>query len=290
MEIKRYFFASNTKDGFVNFSDNIIDDRFSGFTYVLKGGAGTGKSTFIKKVGEYFYNKGLNIEYFHCSFDKNSLDGVRLKDYNIAIVDGTNPHVMEVSMVGVNGKILNVGDFISENIIKNKTEIEKNLSKKKNYYKIANQYINGAGVLYDLNNKTLVSEVNDKEVIIKTEQLIESLKLNGLDFGVKQGRERKLFSKSIGVEDNSFERENDYKEIVYIEGNKAQNQLTLKVLLKKLLNLGVDVTVFCDVLDSSLIESLYIESIDVLIKEKVYVEPIDEKRKLNCRSSRKCFK
>ena len=135
-------------------------------------------------------------------------------------------------------------------------------------------------MLYDLNNKTLVSEVNDKEVIIKTEQLIASLKLKGLDFGVKKGRERKLFSKSIGVEDNSFERENDYKEIVYIEGNKAQNQLTLKVLLKKLLNLGVDVTVFCDVLDSSLIESLYIESIDVLIKEKVYVEPIDEKRKL----------
>ncbi|MBE5756850.1 MAG: hypothetical protein E7342_03520 [Clostridiales bacterium] len=288
-KIKHYFSASNTKDGFINFFDNIIDPRFSGFTYVLKGGAGTGKSTFMKKVGEYFFNKGLNIEYFHCSFDKESLDGVRLKDYNIAIVDGTNPHVVEVGAVGLNGKILNVGEFVSDKIILNKNEIEKQLKKKKNYYGIANQYIKCAGVLYDLNNKELQYSVNEKEVLFKAEQLIANLRLKGLDYGVKRGLNRKLFSNILSLEENPFEKMNAYKEVVYIEGNKTQNQKVLEVLLQNLLELGVDVTVFCDNLDSNLIESLYLDSIDVLIKEKVYLQPASEKRKISEQNQKQIF-
>ena len=83
---KHYFAGATTHKGFVNF----FEDIERGATYILKGVPGCGKNTLIKKVAEHF--KDEPIEYFHCAADPDSLDGIRLVNHNILIVDGTQPH------------------------------------------------------------------------------------------------------------------------------------------------------------------------------------------------------
>ena len=79
MKTHKYLASANTSLGFKN-CFNSINTTKNAFTYILKGGPGTGKSTLMKKIGKYFEDKGLFVEYFYCSSDANSLDGVRIKN------------------------------------------------------------------------------------------------------------------------------------------------------------------------------------------------------------------
>ena len=78
----------------------------------------------MKKVGAHFNKKGYTIEYHHCSSDPNSLDGVLVKELNIALLDGTSPHIVDPINPGAVDEIVNLGEFWNvENLEKNKDEI-----------------------------------------------------------------------------------------------------------------------------------------------------------------------
>ena len=134
---KKYLASANTSCGFVNCFENINTQKNS-FCFILKGGPGTGKSSLMKKVAIHFENLGFDIEYFYCSSDADSLDGIRIK--NFSIVDGTAPHTTEATMPGIKEKIINVGEFIEEDIKKHKHEIEKLMRKKSICFKLAYKY------------------------------------------------------------------------------------------------------------------------------------------------------
>lgn len=99
-----------------------LDDNF---VYILKGGPGTGKSTLMMTIAKHFENLGETVEYFFCANDKNSIDAIRLADRCVVIVDGTPPHPVEPKMPGIDGKIVNLGEYISDDIIKHKNKIIK---------------------------------------------------------------------------------------------------------------------------------------------------------------------
>ena len=40
-------------------------------------------------------NMGYDVEFMHCSSDNNSLDGVVIPAINVALLDGTAPHVVD---------------------------------------------------------------------------------------------------------------------------------------------------------------------------------------------------
>ena len=73
---RHYFPGGNTSKGFYSFYRYILSQDDAKRILCLKGGPGTGKSSLMKKVGDYFFNKGYTIEYHHCSSDNNSLDGI----------------------------------------------------------------------------------------------------------------------------------------------------------------------------------------------------------------------
>jgi len=99
MESFNHFFASaNTALGFQNNFKYINNENKNGYLYILKGGPGTGKSTLLKTIANHFEKIGEKVEYFHCSSDAKSLDGVRLIRKNISIVDGTAPHIIETTI------------------------------------------------------------------------------------------------------------------------------------------------------------------------------------------------
>lgn len=88
--VSRRLFGTNTTEGVVNIVPQLIEN-FS-LVYHLKGRAGTGKSTFMKKVLATCIDYGLDVELFHCSFDPHSVDMVRVPELGFCIFDSTDPH------------------------------------------------------------------------------------------------------------------------------------------------------------------------------------------------------
>ena len=112
--IRHYFPGGNTPLGFFNNYGEILDKTSVGHLAVIKGGPGTGKSTFMKQLGEALEQAGESVSYLHCSSDPYSLDGLFLKRYNSAIVDGTAPHVTDPRYPGSADILLNFCDAIRE--------------------------------------------------------------------------------------------------------------------------------------------------------------------------------
>lgn len=106
-KVLNYYAGGNTAHGFYSLYADAIKglDRL----YILKGGPGTGKSTLMKTIGDKMVKQGLDIEYLHCSSDNNSIDGVILPQYNLGIVDGTAPHIIEPRALGVLDEYINLG-------------------------------------------------------------------------------------------------------------------------------------------------------------------------------------
>ncbi len=147
----KYFLAANSGEGFVShFVDNY--DCFDDWhVYIIKGGPGTGKSSFMKYIVVNAVDNGLHVELCPCSSDPDSLDGVIIKDKKIIILDGTAPHVVEPKMPGVCEEIINLGQFWdSEKLRKSAEKIINVTAINKKLHKTAAAYISAAGeLMYD---------------------------------------------------------------------------------------------------------------------------------------------
>lgn len=90
--VKKVFPGGNTSKGFYSFYDYIVPEDVSK-VFILKGGPGVGKSSFMRTIGEEFVRRGYDLELHYCSSDNNSLDGLVIKDLKVVLMDGTAPHV-----------------------------------------------------------------------------------------------------------------------------------------------------------------------------------------------------
>lgn len=86
------FFGASTPDGSVNYIDNLTETLSERF--FIKGRAGTGKSTFLKRLSKEANEKGFDTEIYYCSFDKASLDMVVVPELGFCVFDSTAPHEM----------------------------------------------------------------------------------------------------------------------------------------------------------------------------------------------------
>jgi len=106
----QYFLGANSPRGFYSLYDQLIPLEDARAVYILKGGAGCGKSTLMKQVARAAEGSGIPVEYILCSGDPDSLDAVVLPTLKIALVDGTAPHVVEPKYPGVVERYVNLGD------------------------------------------------------------------------------------------------------------------------------------------------------------------------------------
>lgn len=121
-----YFLGCNSASGFVSLFSELYDPYDGWNMYIIKGGPGTGKSTLMKKIASKAEKKGYTVEKIYCSSDPDSLDGVIIEDIKTAIADGTSPHVLEPKFAGACERIINLGDFWDEKVLKeNRDEIIK---------------------------------------------------------------------------------------------------------------------------------------------------------------------
>jgi len=140
----RYFLGANSAQGFYSLYDGFVQPEAGDFLWVIKGGPGCGKSTFMKKIGSAAENAGLSVEYILCSGDPESLDGIYIRELSTAYVDGTSPHIMDCSLPGGGGLYLDLGAFYHPDpLLKRRQELADLFSAYKQQYNRAYELLRG---------------------------------------------------------------------------------------------------------------------------------------------------
>ena len=185
-----FFPGGNTPGGFVNHFDDILPLERARRVYFIKGGSGVGKSTFMRAVAEHCAQKGHDVEYFNCSSDPQSLDGMAIPALGVAMMDGTAPHIMDPRMPGVRDHLLDLGRFLDEAALAGRREtLERIMPRRAACFARAYVYLSAALPLYDAAGRAAISRPADEVCA----EICEALALEG-GRGGKRGRLRHLFA------------------------------------------------------------------------------------------------
>jgi len=154
-----YFASSNTRYGFYTRFDSVFDrDKFDR-VFIIKGGSGTGKSFFMKRIREALSSRRLSAEGVLCSSDPSSLDGLICRDAKLAFIDGTPPHTTDPVYPGAVDTIVDLGEFWScAGLAEKRSEITKIVKEKKALFDSGYRLLGCAGdvsddILYILTNR-----------------------------------------------------------------------------------------------------------------------------------------
>ena len=105
----QFFLAANSGRGFASCYEDFPGEGV--FLHIIKGGPGTGKSGFMRRIRDAAAARGLDTESILCSGDPDSLDAVCIPALGQAWVDGTAPHVREPAVFGTESDYVNLGQF-----------------------------------------------------------------------------------------------------------------------------------------------------------------------------------
>lgn len=156
------FLGANSFEGFVSFFDKCYLSEKGWKAYIIKGGPGTGKSSFMKKVVKSAEDKGYNAELCPCSSDPDSLDAVIFPGIKTVIMDGTSPHTVDPFYPGACEQILNFGEFWdSDKLRENSDKIITLTNKNKFLHRIASGYLKAAKQLMT-DNLNIMNKYVDK--------------------------------------------------------------------------------------------------------------------------------
>lgn len=194
--IKRVFPGCNTSLGFYSFYDYIAPPDATRI-FVIKGGPGVGKSTFIRGIGEALVARGMDVEFHHCSSDNSSLDGLYIPAIKVAIIDGTAPHVVDPRWPGAVDEIIHLGEYWDENGLRaRRKEIMAAGAEAGRCFARAYRFLKAAQVVYD-DWETLNRQAMDYALANqKAATLLDEI-LNARPVSSRLGRERHLFASAI---------------------------------------------------------------------------------------------
>ncbi len=196
-KVRNMFSGGNTSVGFFSFFDYIIDQVKARRIFILKGGPGVGKSTFMKKVSETMTEQGCNVEHMHCSSDSSSLDGIVIPSIGVAMLDGTAPHVVDPKTPGAIDEIINLGEFWNEaGISANKDKIIKVKSEISNCFVRAYRYLGAAARIYE-DTTAINQSAMDKAALNFIVREFTDMLFDLMPPAPVAGNERRLFASAI---------------------------------------------------------------------------------------------
>ncbi len=153
------FAAANTSGGFVSQFGTLFSPDSGEWEkiYIIKGGPGTGKSSFMRRIGDMAEKRGLQVDYLLCSSDTKSLDGVRIPALGVAVLDGTAPHTVDPIHPGAVEEIINMGMFFDlETLRAHLPEIRDAQERNGAAHRMAARYLHAAGELREMQRKLAV--------------------------------------------------------------------------------------------------------------------------------------
>lgn len=167
-----YFLGATTPQGFRSFYDTLFQTPRLEKLLILKGGAGCGKSTLMKAVGEEAERLGLGTQQVLCSSDPDSLDGLLIADAGLALVDGTAPHVVEPPLCACGAEYLDLGRFYDSRKLK---PVQKELfslrAENARQYDLAAACFTGARAMSDVLLQLAQSVITPQELLTCAELL-----------------------------------------------------------------------------------------------------------------------
>lgn len=144
-----YFLGASTPDGFYTPIGELLSDT-SVNIYILKGTAGSGKSTLMKKISGAFSECDRDI--YRCSADPDSLDAVYIKEKKALIMDGTSPHCTDPRYPKAVDSIIDLGAYLEGAVLReNKKDIIELTDNYADYHKRCRQYLSAiSSVMTDI--------------------------------------------------------------------------------------------------------------------------------------------
>lgn len=260
MSIKHVFPGGNTSKGFYSLYRYILGQDEARRIICIKGGPGTGKSSMMKNISKHFADKGFDIEHHHCSSDNNSLDGVVIKGLNVAILDGTSPHVVDPLTPGAVDEILNMGDCWNEEGFKadrqNIIEISREIGKT---FKHAYRFLGAARCIHDDWSTCNQEALNPSKLNKFKESIKDSLFTKPVSH---MGFDRHLFATAftpngiVTFIDNLIE---GYENVYVLNGGPGSGKTSvLQYITDEALKRGYFVEVFHDPFIPERIEHIFI--------------------------------
>jgi len=115
-KIRYIFTSSNSGHGFCSFVPELV--RNLKMTYFLKGAAGSGKSTFIRMLGESVARQGYEIEFWLSAADALNPEGVYIPRLEVAVVCGNLEKHLDPLYPGATGEIINLDDLQDKEMLR----------------------------------------------------------------------------------------------------------------------------------------------------------------------------
>lgn len=176
MKEKHFFAGSNASKGLSSYFESILNPEKLNRLYILKGGPGVGKSSFMKKFADKMKEKNYSVDYIHCASDNDSLDGIIIRELKVAFVDGTAPHTIDPVLPGAADEILNLGEFLDgEQLQKHKCQIVQINQNKSFLYKSAFKYFQAAAIISEEINSLYDRFIDNKKFNEMCNQVINKL-------------------------------------------------------------------------------------------------------------------
>lgn len=195
--ICNYFPGGNTSEGFYSYYQYILGQREAEHIVCIKGGPGTGKSTFMRNIAEHFLNKGEDVDFFWCSSDPDSLDGILLKERRIAFMDGTSPHIVDPVNPGAVDTILYLGEYWDGGALKKHREyIIQSGTTIKSWFNCAYSSLKAAGILRKGLHHLYETASSEGEIYRMTSGIINR-EFSHKPVSIAEGRCRKYFATAI---------------------------------------------------------------------------------------------
>ncbi|MCK8816437.1 PRK06851 family protein [Natroniella sulfidigena] len=279
--IKNYFSSGNTSKGFYSFFEYLPYqcDR----VFMIKGGPGTGKSTFMKRIAEKMVEEGYDLEKHWCSSDKESLDGVVIPQLKVAFLDATAPHLVDPKYPGAVDEIINLGRYWDRSPLEeNKDEIVSLSKAKWNSFQKAYAYLKEAKLIHDEWEDYYLEGMNFQQANRKAEELIEQI-FGEQKLAEQLGAERHLFGSAFtaqGTVDYFDNITNDMEYRYIIKGRAGTGKSTLvKRVGKAARERGFDVCYGHCSFDPESVDLLVIDELKVALLDGTaphVVDPADQ--------------
>ncbi len=196
-KVRRVFPGGNTPMGFHSFFDYIIGgDYVKG--YIIKGGPGAGKSTFMAGIGSHMLDLGFNLVEYRCPTDPDSLDAISIPELGIALLDGTSPHTVDPRNPGITDDIVWLGQYWDETILaKYKEEILQLNKRGARLFKSAYNHLREARIAYDEWRSYVEDDFNEKEYNSVLRQVMIDLFKGYEDFSTREAHHTHFFATAI---------------------------------------------------------------------------------------------
>lgn len=194
--IKRVFPGNNTPEGFFSYYDYVIP-RDAVRIFVIKGGPGVGKSTFMTNIARDMVELGYDVEIHHCSSDNNSIDGVVFPAIGVGVIDGTFPHVVDPKVPGAIDEIIWLGEFWDEEAVRSKKEEILQAQKAvDSVFRRAYRYLKAAQIVYEDLESVYMEAMDFGKANTIAAGIIEE-NFGSIPVSPKPGFRRRLFASAI---------------------------------------------------------------------------------------------